>query len=142
MKEMQATTSWRLHAALLTLWFAASFGVVFFARDLQMVVAGWPVSFWFAAQGSVLIFIAIVLVFAWRKNKDSQEVWLVDVDVYQQYTNRIHRRFGWYVGCLLLALLASCLRACLLTDESISTHVHPKEKLARGRHRQLQPPGL
>lgn len=106
MKEMQATTSWRLHAALLALWFAASFGVVFFARDLQMVVAGWPVSFWFAAQGSVLIFIAIVIVFAWRKNKDSQEVWQVDADVYKKYTYRIHRRFGWYVGCLLVALLA------------------------------------
>ncbi len=106
MKLTQATTSWRLHAALLTLWFAVSFGVVFFARDLQMVVAGWPVSFWFAAQGSVLIFIAIVIVFAWRKNTDSQEVWHVDADTYEKYTHRIHRRFGLYVACLLVALLA------------------------------------
>ena len=105
MKLMQATTSWRLHAALLTLWFAVSFGVVFFARDLQMVVAGWPVSFWFAAQGSVLIFIAIVIVFAWRKNTDSPEVWQVDAAAYDQYTHRIHRRFGLYVACLLVALL-------------------------------------
>ena len=106
MKLTQATTSWRLHAALLTLWFAVSFGVVFFARDLQMVVAGWPVSFWFAAQGSVLIFIAIVIVFAWQKNTDSQEVWHVNADTYEKYTHRIHRRFGLYVACLLVALIA------------------------------------
>ena len=35
--------TWRLHAALLALWFAASFVVVFFARDLQFEVLGWPV---------------------------------------------------------------------------------------------------
>ena len=26
---------WPLHAGLLAVWFAASFGVIFFARDLQ-----------------------------------------------------------------------------------------------------------
>jgi cation/acetate symporter len=55
---------WRLHAVLLAVWFVASFGVVFFARDLQAVVAGWPISFWFAAQGSVLVFIGVVVAFA------------------------------------------------------------------------------
>ena len=31
---------WHLHTVLLVAWFAASFGVVFFAHDLQWVVAG------------------------------------------------------------------------------------------------------
>ena len=73
MSQSQTPVSWPLHVALLTAWFAASFGVVFFARDLQTVVAGWPLGFWFAAQGSVVIFIAIVVLFAWRMNR-SQDV--------------------------------------------------------------------
>ena len=59
MTRATTTRRWGLHAGLLALWFVASFGVVFFARDLQFVVAGWPVGFWFAAQGSVLVFIGI-----------------------------------------------------------------------------------
>ena len=60
---------WPLHAGLLLVWFVASFGVVFFARDLQGAIAGWPFSFWFAAQGSLLVFIAIVVIFAFFKGR-------------------------------------------------------------------------
>ncbi|MFM2051551.1 MAG: hypothetical protein RL682_2042, partial [Pseudomonadota bacterium] len=60
---------WSLHAGLLTLWFLASFGIVFFAEDLQVLALGWPVGFWFSAQGSVLIFIVLVVIFAWVENR-------------------------------------------------------------------------
>ncbi len=53
-----------VHAWLLLACFAASFGVVFFARDLHSSLAGWPLGFWLAAQGSVFVFIAIVAGFA------------------------------------------------------------------------------
>ena len=53
-----------LKAALLAVWAAASFGVCFFARDLQFMVGPWPFGFWMAAQGAVLVFIAIVAVYA------------------------------------------------------------------------------
>ena len=53
-------TGFRLQGGLLAIWFAASFGVVFFANDLQMIVNGWPLGYWFAAQGGVFVFIAIV----------------------------------------------------------------------------------
>jgi putative solute:sodium symporter small subunit len=53
-----------LKAALLAVWAVASFGVCFFARDLQFRVGPWPFSFWMAAQGCVLVFIAIVVVYA------------------------------------------------------------------------------
>jgi cation/acetate symporter len=69
MTRPATTRRWALHAGLLVVWFLASFGVVFFARDLQWVVAGWPVGYWFAAQGSVLVFICIVVVFAWLANR-------------------------------------------------------------------------
>lgn len=95
----------RLHGWLLAIWFAASFGVVFFERDLQMVVAGWPLGYWFAAQGSVFVFIAIVAVFAWVVNRRYPETSTNDV-AYASYKLRIHRRFFIYVVCLLLFLLA------------------------------------
>ena len=94
-----------LHGWLLAIWFAASFGVVFFARDLQMIVAGWPVGYWFAAQGSVFIFIAIVAVFAWVSNRREGLSTIVD-PAYVAYKHRLHRRFAAYVAFLLLFLLA------------------------------------
>ncbi|MDO5625510.1 MAG: DUF4212 domain-containing protein [Pseudomonadota bacterium] len=59
-----ASARW-VRALLLVLWALASFGVAFFARDLQQVVAGWPLNFWLAAQGGVLVFLGIVMFYAW-----------------------------------------------------------------------------
>jgi putative solute:sodium symporter small subunit len=53
-----------LKAGLLALWAAVSFGFTFFARDLQFMVGPWPFDYWMAAQGAVLIFIAIIAVYA------------------------------------------------------------------------------
>ena len=53
-----------LKAALLAVWAASSFGVCFFARDLQFRIGPWPFGFWMAAQGTVLIFIAIIVGYA------------------------------------------------------------------------------
>ena len=58
-----------VRAARLLLWMLTSFGVVFFARDLDQVVWGWPVNFWWAAQGGVLVFIGIGMVYAWCMNR-------------------------------------------------------------------------
>ncbi len=106
MNEAQPRVSWSLHATLLTLWFAASFGVVFFARDLQTLVAGWPVGFWFAAQGTVVIFIAIVVAFAWRANLSPDLGVHSDAEAMSGYARRIHRRFGIYLFGLLACLVA------------------------------------
>jgi putative solute:sodium symporter small subunit len=53
-----------LKAVLLAVWAVVSFGFCFFARDLQFRVGSWPFDFWLAAQGAVLVFIAIVVVYA------------------------------------------------------------------------------
>lgn len=93
-----------LHGWLLFIWFLASFGIVFFERDLQFIVAGWPLGYWFAAQGSVFVFIVIVAFFAWAANKRDGVV--VEVDLkYNAYKKRIHRRFITFVICLLIFLL-------------------------------------
>ena len=100
MSVSQTTVRWPLHAVLLSLWFAASFGVVFFARDLDAVVAGWPVGFWFAAQGSVLVFIGIVVVYALRQNR--RDIYLGVATLAPHSPTGLHRRFAIY----LLGVLA------------------------------------
>lgn len=52
-----------LKAWLLALWGAVSFGTSYFARDLQALVPGWPIAYWIAAQGAVLVFLAIIVVY-------------------------------------------------------------------------------
>lgn len=106
MTAVASPRRWHLHAGLLVLWFAVSFGVVFFANDLQQEVLGWPVGFWFAAQGAVLAFIAIVVVFAWRVNQRSTETLGFDPEAYRGYERRLHRRFGLYVLLVLLFISA------------------------------------
>ena len=54
-----------LTGALLLLWFATTFCTVFFARELATVsLFGWTVSFYMAAQGASLIYLAILAVYA------------------------------------------------------------------------------
>jgi putative solute:sodium symporter small subunit len=53
--------------ALLLLWATTVFGAVFFARELSgMTLFGWPLSFYLAAQGALLVFLAIIGGYAWR----------------------------------------------------------------------------
>ena len=64
-----------LTSVLLLAWLLISFGPSFFARDLAMMVWGWPLYFWMAAQGSILLFICIVVLYAWLKNRwEAQEI--------------------------------------------------------------------
>lgn len=58
----------RLMAVLLVIWALAGFGAgVLFADQLnQIEIAGFPLGFWFAQQGSILIFLALIAVYVWR----------------------------------------------------------------------------
>lgn len=61
--EPAAVRSPRARAWLLVLWFVLSFGALFFARELSTVtLLGWPLSYWLAAQGCVIGFLAIAAV--------------------------------------------------------------------------------
>jgi putative solute:sodium symporter small subunit len=54
----------RLTAALLFLCCAVTFGVSYFARDLNFSFFGWPFSFWMAAQGALIVYCLIVWAYA------------------------------------------------------------------------------
>ncbi|MDB5796306.1 MAG: hypothetical protein JWP36_208 [Paucimonas sp.] len=60
----------RLSLLLLGAWFLVTLGSVWFARELaQISVFGWPLSFYMAAQGSILAYLAIVGIYAWRMDR-------------------------------------------------------------------------
>jgi len=98
----------RWHGGLLLVWFMASFGVVFFARDLDQWVAGWPVSYWFSAQGSVVLFIGIVAVFAWVSRRQDR-LSASDEGLVAPSEQRIHRRFLSFVVLFVMFVLAMAL---------------------------------
>jgi putative solute:sodium symporter small subunit len=54
----------RITGALLAVWAAVTFGIAYFARDLQFHVLGAPFSFWVAAQGGMVVYVAIAWVHA------------------------------------------------------------------------------
>ena len=55
---------------ILGLWFFFSFVVHLFAVQLnQIVIFGFPLSFWFAGQGSLAFFILLIVWYAVHMNK-------------------------------------------------------------------------
>ena len=55
-----------LTAGLLLAWFVVGFVVTWFARDLDFPFFGWPFSFWVAAQGGIVLFVVLLVVYARR----------------------------------------------------------------------------
>jgi cation/acetate symporter len=92
----------------LLVWLLATFGLMYFARDLQRVVAGWPFIYWYASQGALLVFTLITVFFAWWTNRREGPPPADEALDYAGYKRRLHRLFGLYVLGLLafLALLS------------------------------------
>lgn len=60
----------RLKAGLLLLWALVSFVATYFARDLQALVVGsWPLGYWITAQGAVVVFMGIVVMYCMAMNR-------------------------------------------------------------------------
>jgi len=59
------TASLRLTAALLAVWFEVSYGAgILFRESLdRFSIGGAPLGFWFAQQGSIYVFVAIIFVY-------------------------------------------------------------------------------
>jgi len=91
---------------LLVVWATLTFGLTFFARDITWEVAGWPVNFWFAAQGCLVLFVAIVVVNAWVGNRTEAPQDAATLQAQRGYEHRLHRTFGIYVVTLLVFLVA------------------------------------
>ncbi len=60
---------------LLSLWFIVSFGCgILFVEQLNTIqIGGFKLGFWFAQQGSILVFLALIFNYAFRMNKLDRE---------------------------------------------------------------------
>ncbi|MDP2433481.1 MAG: DUF4212 domain-containing protein [Pseudomonadota bacterium] len=59
----------RLIGWLLAIWFLATFVVIWFARELnEIVIFGFPLAFYMGAQGTLIIYLILVRVYATRMN--------------------------------------------------------------------------
>jgi putative solute:sodium symporter small subunit len=73
----------RLMAVLLTIWALVSFGAgILFVEPLnEVVIAGFPLGFWFAQQGSIITFVILIAVYVTRMDKLDAEF---GVDEYEE----------------------------------------------------------
>ncbi len=55
----------------LVIWASVSFGMGIILRPMFMgiSVGGADLGFWFAQQGSILVFLVLIFFYAWRMNK-------------------------------------------------------------------------
>ncbi len=74
-KNQEAATAYwrenvRLVTTLLIIWFVVSYGFgIILAPVLNVIViAGMPLGFWFAQQGSIYVFVALIFVYVTRMN--------------------------------------------------------------------------
>lgn len=65
----------RIIAVSLIIWALVSFGFGILLRPLLsgIAVGGTDLGFWFAQQGSILVFLAIIFFYAWRMNRLDRE---------------------------------------------------------------------
>jgi putative solute:sodium symporter small subunit len=77
----------RIMAVLLVIWAVVGLGAgVLFADFLnQWHLGGYPLGFWFAQQGSIIVFVVLILVYALMMNKLDREH---HVDLEREKRNR------------------------------------------------------
>ncbi|ANO51776.1 DUF4212 domain-containing protein [Woeseia oceani] len=79
MKPKQRAAYWRANlkvlAGCMLVWFTCSFGLGILLVDQlnQITIAGFPLGFWFAQQGSIYIFVALIFFYAWKMNQLDQK---------------------------------------------------------------------
>ncbi|MCV0425406.1 MAG: DUF4212 domain-containing protein [Roseibium sp.] len=65
----------RIIVVSLIIWALVSFGFGILLRPMLsgIAVGGTDLGFWFAQQGSILVFLAIIFFYAWRMNRLDRE---------------------------------------------------------------------
>ncbi len=74
----RAEEHWRRTRGLmlvsLLIWFIFSFAIHFFVEPLNRITfLGFPLGFYMAAQGSLIVFVVQIFWFAWKQNKIDEE---------------------------------------------------------------------
>ena len=78
-EEQQNTAYWhdtlRLTGTLLAIWFLFSFGAGILFREFldRFAIGGAPLGFWFAQQGSIYVFVALIFYYCRAMNRLAQK---------------------------------------------------------------------
>ena len=71
----------RLMIICLVIWAIFGFGIHLFATALnQIVILGFPLGFYMAAQGSLIVFVALIFWFARRQDAIDRESGVAEAD--------------------------------------------------------------
>ena len=79
MKKKDQKEYWRRNIRLLFIcmffWFFFSYvtGIILVDQLNQIQVGGFKLGFWFAQQGSIYFFVALIFFYSWRMNKIEKE---------------------------------------------------------------------
>lgn len=79
MEENNGETYWRrnirLVLSLMAVWFIVSYGFGILLVDAlnSIQIGGFRLGFWFAQQGSIYVFVALVFIYVVQMNKIDQE---------------------------------------------------------------------
>ena len=65
----------RLTAALLVIWFLVSYGAGIIFRDVldRLSIGGAPLGFWFAQNGAIYIFVALIFYYCRAMNRIEED---------------------------------------------------------------------
>jgi len=59
-----------LTAILLVVWFIVTYVLAWYAIPLAEInFFGWPLSFYMAAQGSLIVYVILIGIYAWKMNQ-------------------------------------------------------------------------
>jgi len=74
-RRLYWTTNLRIVLGLLALWFLASYGAaILFADELDAIrIGGFKLGFWMGQQGSIVIFLLIVITYIFLMNRLDRE---------------------------------------------------------------------
>lgn len=70
----------KLIIGLFVIWFLVSFlAAILIANTLNTISLGQiPLSFWFAQQGSIIVFVLLIFIYVWQMNKLDREFGVED----------------------------------------------------------------
>lgn len=64
----------RVTAILLSIWFVVTYVVIFFAVPLnEFTFLGFPLAFYMGAQGALIVYVALIVFYAWYMNRLDRE---------------------------------------------------------------------
>lgn len=64
----------RVTAILLSIWFVVTYVVIFYAVELNAITfLGFPFAFYMGAQGSLIVYVVLIVFYAWYMNRLDRE---------------------------------------------------------------------